>query len=193
MKWMTRASAPAARAARAASLTSPSSSGVTTPARGVDPLRHLETALARHDGLEAAEHAPRVGPGAAAELQRVAEAPGGDEGAAHPLALQHRVGADGGAVDHRLEAVRRRAEGGEARHEPVRLVCGRRRHLGDAHAAGGLIHQQQVGERAADVDPEAASGRRLAHAPPPAPSPGAGRPRPSSASRISSSAIRSRR
>ena len=166
-------------------------------AGSVDPLRHLEAALARHDGLEAAEHAPRVGPGAPAELQRVAKAPGGDEGAAHALALQHRVGADRGAVDHRLEAARRLAERGQARHEAVRLVRGRRRHLGDAHAAGGWVHQQQVGEGAADVDPEAAAGRRLAHAPPPAPPPapssGAGRPRSSSASRISSSAIRSRR
>ena len=160
-------------------------------ARGVDPFRHLEAPFAGHDRLEAAEHAPRVRPGAPAELQRVAEAPGGDERAAHPLALQHRVGADRGAVDNRLEAARRLAERGEARHEAVRLIRGRRRHLGDAHAARSLVHEQQVGERAPDVDPEAAAGGRLAHAP--VPTPGAGRPRPSSASRICSSAIRSRR
>ena len=127
-------------------------------AGGVDPLRHLEAALARHDGLEAAEHAPRVGPGAPAELERIAEALGGDEGAAHALALQHGVGADRGAVDDRLEAGRRLAERGEACHEAVGLVRRRRRHLGDAHGCGGGIDQEQVGKGAADIDPEPAAG-----------------------------------
>ena len=136
-------------------------------ARGVDPLRHLEAALARHDGLEAAEHAPRVGPGAPAELQRVAEALGGDEGAAHPLALQHGVGADRGAVNDRLEPACRLAERGEARHEAVRLVRRGRRHLGDAHGRRVRIDQQQVGEGAADIDPEPAAGGCVAHGLPP--------------------------
>ena len=129
MKWTISASAPAARAA-----------SVAVPHRvlverghhrtgRVDPLRHLEAALARHDRREVAGHAPGVGPGAPAELQRVAKAPRGDEGAAHALALQHGVGADGGAVDHRLEPARPRAERGEAGHEAVRLVGRRGRHL----------------------------------------------------------------
>ena len=138
-------------------------------ARGVDPFRYLEASLARHDGLEAAEHAPRVGPCAPAELQRIAEALGGDERAAHPLALQHGVGADRGAVDDRLESIRRVSKCCEARHEPVRLIRRRRRHLGDAHGAGGLIHQQQVGEGAADIDPEPATRAWLAHGLPSAP------------------------
>ena len=129
----------------------------------VDPLRHLEAALARHDRREVAHHAPRVGPGAPAELQRVAKAPRGDEGAAHPLALQHGVGADGGAVDHRLEFLRRLAERGEAGHEAVRLVGRRGRYLGDAHGARGRIDQQQVGEGAADIDAEPAAAGRGAH------------------------------
>ena len=127
-------------------------------ARGVDPLRHLEAALARHDGLEAAEHAPRVGPGAPAELQRIAETLGGDERAAHALALQHGVGADRGAVNDRLEPARRLAKRGKARHEPVGLVRRGGRHLGDAHGRRVRIDQQQVGEGAADIDPEPAAG-----------------------------------
>ena len=164
-------------------------------AGGIDPLGDLEAALARDDRLEVTHHAPRVGPGAAAELQRVAEALGGDQGAAHPLALQHGVGADRGAVDHRLQPARRRAERGEARHEPSDWSAG----VDGTLAIRMAPEAGSTSSRSVKVPPTSTpsrqrpgaalmSRRRRLRRPP-----GAGRPRPSSASRICSSAIRSRR
>ena len=107
MKWMTSASASSARAASTAVphlilVERPITSAPEASIRSVTSKRRSRGTM----GCEAAEHAPGVRPGAPAELERIAEALGGDERATHPLALQHGVGADGGAVDDRLEAAR---------------------------------------------------------------------------------------
>ena len=121
-------------------------------AAGVDPFGHLETPVAGHDRFEVTEHAPGVGARAPAELEGVAEAPGRDHPAAHAAALEHRVGADRRAVDDRLERARVDIERRKPVHEAVRLIGGRGAHLRDAKSARGGVGEQQVGERASDID-----------------------------------------
>ena len=72
-------------------------------APGVGALGDLEAEVAGDDGGEAAGHAVGVGPGAAAELEDVAEALGGDEAGAGEAALEDGVGGGGGAVDDEVD------------------------------------------------------------------------------------------
>ncbi len=90
-----------------------------------------------------------------ADLDHVEEAAGGDEADARALALQHRVGGDGGAVHEagnrsgrepplRLHALERRE------HRAARVGAGRG-YFQDAGRRAGRAHHH-VGEGAADVD-----------------------------------------
>ncbi len=98
---------------------------------------HFEAQVARHDGHEIAAQAPGAGPVAAAHLEHVAEACGGDDPDARALALEQRVGADGGAMDHRAKRSERSStcRAMPSRNPPA--WSGRRgRHLGDVGGAG---------------------------------------------------------
>ena len=123
-------------------------------ARHVHALVDLDAALARDQRLEAAGHAVGVGPRAAAELERVAEAARGDEPHLGHLALEHGVGGGGGAVDDEVEIARAHARLRDRRQHAVGLVGDGGRDLGQMHAAAlrPRLVQQQVRERPAHVD-----------------------------------------
>ena len=105
------------------------------PALRVDALGHVEAQLARDQRLEAAGEAPVVRPGAPAELQGVAEPSGRDEPALRALALQDRIGGDGGAVHDGLDGLRGRTACGNPRHEAFGLSTRSARDLGDLESA----------------------------------------------------------
>ena len=91
------------------------------PAAGVHPLGNLEPEVARDDRREAAGHAVGLRTGAAAELEHVAEARGGDEPGPREPALEHGVGGGGGAVDDQVdpgESAPRRLRARRARRRP---------------------------------------------------------------------------
>src|SRR6185437_16681517 len=128
---------------------------------GGDALVDLDGVLQRGEGLRlgpddpAREPARHVGTG---DLQHLAEALGRDEPDRGALALQDRVGGDGGAVQH-LRDVRQ----GDARlvtdlRDAVAhadgLVGGRGGGLGAPRRPASFLHEQHVGERPADVDAE---------------------------------------
>ena len=125
------------------------------PPLRVHALGDVEAELARDQRLEAAGQAPAVRPGAPAELERVAEPAGGDETALRSLALQDRVGGDGGAVHDGLDGRGGRAARVDSRHEPLGLRAGGARDLGDPEAAGLPVEGEHVGEGAADVHTDA--------------------------------------
>ena len=133
------------------------------PAIGGDPLRHLEAALARDQGLEAAEQAVSMRSGAPAELEDVAKAARRDQPGARDLALEQGVGGGRGAVDDGRD----RGQIGVGRRERLQhaqgLVVGSRRHLGDPHLAIPP-DQHQIGEGAADVDADQAALHRCRQA-----------------------------
>jgi hypothetical protein len=87
---------------------------------------------------------------------------GGEEPDLRSLTLEQRVGRDGRAVDDRIglreQVVKVRAELGrqqpEAGDQPLGGIRRRRGALGDRERAV-LVDDNQVGERAADVDPDA--------------------------------------
>jgi len=122
---------------------------------GAEPLGDLEAVLALDDGLGPDErgHEQRgdvaLGP---ADLDQVPEARGGQHGHPRAAPLEDRVGADGGAVDEPPHLPARDAERLEPGQDGRGLVPRPRRHLGDDHAAGALVHRGQVGERAPHVD-----------------------------------------
>jgi len=57
-------------------------------------------------------------------------------------------------VDETAHAATLDAEGVEPGQDSGGLVVGLRRHLGHGHPAGRTVHRRDVGERAADVDPD---------------------------------------
>ena len=101
------------------------------PALRVDALGHVETQLARNQRLEAAGQAPAARPGAPAELEGIAESAGCHQPALRALALQDRVGGDGGAVHDGLDGRGRGTARVDSRHEAFGLCAGRARDLGD--------------------------------------------------------------
>ena len=120
-------------------------------ARWADALGHLEAQLARHQrlgivGLQIED----LGPGLAADLEQVVEAGGGDERDLAAAPLDQRVGGDRGAVGEKGEAAL-----GHKRAQPLqdgaRGIVGRGGDLVRARLAGLLVHQEEVGEGAADV------------------------------------------
>ena len=81
---------------------------------GHDPLVHLDDPLVQHRGQHDAA-VEEVGPRLVADAQRIGEARGGDQQRAVALALQQRVGRDGGAhLDHVDLGARDRRAGGDA-------------------------------------------------------------------------------
>ncbi len=123
-------------------------------ALGIDPLVDLEAEIARDEGLERALEPVRGGPRPPAQLEHVAEAPRGDEPGAGALALEQRVGRGGRPVDDHRHLGRARRSAGQGSLHAAGLVGHRGRDLGDPDQAGGLVDAHQIGERAADVDPD---------------------------------------
>ena len=124
------------------------------PTGGIDALRYLGPQVARDQRLEAPGHAVGTGPSAAAELEHVAKPGRGNQPAACSLAFEHSIGGDRGAVDQRGYRGEIGFEHGQPIDKADRLVLGSRKHLGDAKHAALRIERQQIGERAADVDPD---------------------------------------
>ncbi len=98
---------------------------------------------------------------AAAHLERVADAVGGDQPRGRAVAREHRVGRDRRPVDDHLHALREpldvRAVGlgdlTQPAQEPERRVLGRRQGL--EHPRRPVVaDDEEVGERAPDVDPD---------------------------------------
>ena len=65
----------------------------------IHPLRHLDAQITRDDRVKIPLHAIGLRPGAAAQLQHIAETGGGDQPGPAQLALQHGVCRGSGAVD----------------------------------------------------------------------------------------------
>jgi hypothetical protein len=88
------------------------------------------------------------------------ETRGDDQAERCDLALQERIGRDGGAVRQRHDVICRAARFGEDRLHAADQADGgigrRARHLGDAHRARAAINRNDIGEGAAgvDADPE---------------------------------------
>ena len=131
------------------------------PAVHVDPLRHHEPALARHERQRLLDHdVVLVVTALVADIEHVAEAFGGDEGGKGALALDDRVGRECGAVDE--QANRRRIDAGArdhvvhaGEHSIVRSVR-RREDLGGGETISVLQHD--VGECTAHVDANPETG-----------------------------------
>ena len=119
---------------------------------GIHALRHFQPVFALDQRTEGAAHAIGLRPRAAAELQHVAKALGGDEPDLGDLAFEQRVGGRGRAMDDGLHGGGIGAGRGERRHEADRLVVDRGRHLGELDLVGARIDRQKVGEGAADID-----------------------------------------
>ena len=153
---------PRSRSSSSEARTAASSSGVTTAPRGVHPLDRLDGVLQVGQRLRlrpddpAGQAARDEGPG---DLQHLAEAAGHHQPDPGALALQDRVRRDRGAVQHVRDLGRARSRRPHRpsrcrRSTPTRLVLRRGRGLGPVGGAGRLVHEQQVGERAADVHAE---------------------------------------
>ena len=118
----------------------------------IHALAHLETTLARHQGLEGTVQAVGLRPIASPKLDHVPKPLGGDHSARSAFLLQRRVGTNRGAVDqpvnigqcnvHRLQRVQK-SEG---------LILGGGRNLGDLHDAGRWFDGNGVGKRPPDID-----------------------------------------
>ena len=117
----------------------------------IHPLVDLHAQLARDQRHELAFQPVGLGPGAAAQLQHVAEAPRGDQPDLRQLALQQGVGGDGGAVDDGGDVRQRCAGFGNRGQHAEGLVFRGRGHLGDARLPIGA-HQYQVREGPAHID-----------------------------------------
>jgi hypothetical protein len=134
------------------------------PSLRVDALAHLEAEVAWHQGRRRVlEEVVETGAGRAPELQHVATAARGDERGARALALQQRVGDDGGGVGQPADvgggdtvAAHRDAE---PLHHSVREVARRGRHLDHRRRPARLVGEDDVGERPADVHADAPAHR----------------------------------
>ena len=108
---------------------------------------------------------PLVLADAAADLQRIAEARGGEQADLGALLLEDGVGGHGRAVHEQRAVAQQGGErqvellGGEPQHAQDALAgVGRHgRRLEDAHRARGVA-QHHVGEGAADIDADAPGG-----------------------------------
>ena len=84
--------------------------------------------IARDHRFELAPQSPGPRPVAAAHLEDVAKAGGGDDAGFRTLALEQGVGGHGRAVDHCSGGSREPGDGG---NDPAALVVRRARHLAD--------------------------------------------------------------
>ena len=130
---------------------------------GAQPLTYLHAPIARHErlGLDDVEVVQLELP-LAADLQRVAEAGGGDEPRHRAAALDQRVGEERGGVHDPREVARGQAmlaqQAFDARGDGAGGVVVGREDLAVQLAPARVVVDDDVGERAADVDPE-----RVAH------------------------------
>ena len=97
---------------------------------------HAQVAIGDRDEL--APQAPGLPAVAAAHFQHVAKAARGDHADPRAAPFQQRVGADGGAVHDRAEALDG-AEREQALQKTGRFIAALRRHLGDAEGARHVI------------------------------------------------------
>jgi len=86
---------------------------------GKDALAYFEPVAPVHHWRERSFQAPCGGPVAAAHLQHVAKAFGGDDAGLRALALQQGIGADGRAVHDRLDVAEIGHPPGDALHEAL--------------------------------------------------------------------------
>ena len=103
--------------------------------------------------------------GLARKLEYIAKPAGGDQPARGALALDNEIGRHGGAVTDVANLIgpdRMIAQQiGDAALDRLGRIVRRRRHLVKRNAAGLLIHQREVGERATDIDSNAIHERRI--------------------------------
>ena len=126
---------------------------------GQQPLCDLEDPPPRDEGRRTVrDEVHGVRQAEALDLQDVADAPGDDEREVGPRSLDHGVEPDRRPVDEVLDLREVEAlaphEVPEARGHPLGEVVGHRRRLVADEAAGRLVEQAEVGERAADIDPQ---------------------------------------
>ena len=157
MKMMASACAPRSRKVQRGGAHRRFVDRLAQGAVGERALVDLEAQVAIGDRREVAPQAPGPPPVAAAHLQHVAEAAGGDDADLGTAALEQRIGADGGAVHDRAYGVDI-AERAQALHEAQGFVTAAGRDLGGAEAPGRLVEQEQIREGAADVDADDAAG-----------------------------------
>ena len=133
-------------------------------ALGVQPLVGLDNPGIERRGPDNGQR-EEVGPGLVADQHRVRETPGGDEQRLGPGAFQQGVGGDRGAHPDGLDAGRRERLAGLRAQDPAHGfhggvgVGGRsgqqlQRGLLAAPVVGAVL-ADDVGERAAPIDPEA--------------------------------------
>ena len=160
MNATTSASAPSPSTSRVASRTSSSrSSGRVDGAVGQDPLRDLAHAIARDQRRRArrreVDGARQAQP---LDLEHVAE-PGGDEEPQRgPVPLDHGVDGDRRAVDQVVDGrgVERPLahQGAQPVEDAAAGIAGNGGRLEAGELARRLVEEAEVGEGAADVDPQ---------------------------------------
>ncbi len=121
-------------------------------APGIHPLGDFQPQVARDHRREMAVHPVGLRTGAAAKLQHVAESGRGDETGFRKLALQHRVGRGGRAVDDQVDLRQIGTRRVEGRQHAARLVRQSGRDLGQPDLPGRRIEDREVREGAAHVD-----------------------------------------
>ena len=125
-----------------------------------DAFGHLERVAARHHGLGlAVVNVVDGAPALPLEGEQIAEPLGGEERHLRTLALQHGVGGHGRAVHEILGDVQCQTRLVERCDRPAVRTLRRARHLCDTHAV--RLERDEIGERAADLDPHPDS---VAHA-----------------------------
>jgi hypothetical protein len=144
---------------------------------GADALAYAQAPVARHQRLwRRLAEIVAVVLEALAHLEDVAVAFGGQQPDARALALEQRIGRHRRAVDDALGVLEQRAEADPERlrqplqavHHPKRWIGRGGRRLGERDPARG-IERHQVGECAADVDPDAVHGGGSSRPPPSSP------------------------
>ena len=126
-----------------------------------NPLRDLEPHRALDHRGEFAPQPPGMRAVAAPHLEHVAKTRGGDQADPRALALEERIGADGGPVDDCPQR-RNRRESGETGEKPRGLVAAIGRDFGGAELSLRLIIKEQIGESAPDIDADDARPARRA-------------------------------
>ena len=136
------------------------------PAADVDPFRHHEPALARHECGGLLDHdVVLVVAALVADVEHVAKALGGHERGERAFSLDDRVGRQCRAVD---EQPHRTGIGPGAREHVVHagkhcVVRGVRRRQDFGGGEGIAVLEHDVGERAADIHSDAVAGFRITH------------------------------
>jgi len=131
--------------------------GAQDRAVGQEPLADLATEASWHERRRRIdEEIVHVVAAFVADLERVAEALGGEERRPRPLALDEGIGRERGAVDDRPNGARRDPrlveKHRDALFDAVRRILRRGEDLAYARDPRRLVDDDEIGERAADVD-----------------------------------------